>query len=131
MNKLNDKAIALLKGKNFVFLATVNKDGSPQVTPLWGDTDGKNVVLNTAIGRAKHRNITRDTRVAVSFHDLANPYVRVSLDGKVVKTIKGKEADDHIDSLSAKYTGNKKYTKSSPSEKRIILIIQPTRIREQ
>jgi PPOX class probable F420-dependent enzyme len=131
MNRLNDKAIALLKGKNFVYLATINKDGSPQVTPLWVDTDGKNVVLNTAIGRAKERNIGRDPRVALSVHDAANPYVRISLDGKVVKTIKGKKADDHIDFLSEKYTGKKKYTKSSPSEKRVILVIEPTRIREQ
>lgn len=131
MNKLNEKAIALLKGKSFAFLATVNEDGSPQVTPLWADTDGKNVILNTAVGRAKERNVRRDPRVAVSLHDESNPYVRVSLDGKVVKTVTGKKADDHIDFLSAKYTGNKKYTKSSPSEKRVILVIQPTRIREQ
>lgn len=131
MAKLNDKAVALLKGKNFVYLATLNRDGSPQLTPLWVDTDGKNVVLNTAIGRAKERNVARDSRVAVAIHDMANPYSRVSLDGKVVKTIKGKKAEDHIDFLSEKYTGKKKYTKSSPAEKRVILVIQPTRIREQ
>ena len=131
MNKLNDRAIALLRGKNFVYLATLNRDGSPQLTPLWSDTDGKNAILNTAIGRAKERNVKRDQRVAVSIHDMERPYVRVSFDGRVVKTIAGKKAEDHINYLSEKYTGNKKYKKSSPSEKRIILVIEPTRIREQ
>lgn len=130
MNQLNERAVALFKGKNFAYLATVNPDGSPQVTPLWADTDGKNVILNTAIGRVKERNIERDPRVGVSIYEMANPYARVSLDGRVVKKVKGKEAEDHIDFLSVKYTG-KKYTKSSPSEKRIILVIEPTRIREQ
>ncbi|MDA4132291.1 MAG: pyridoxamine 5'-phosphate oxidase family protein, partial [Thaumarchaeota archaeon] len=59
MNKLSEKSIALLKGKNFAYIATLNSDGSPQVTPVWADTDGKNVVVNTAMGRAKERNLTR------------------------------------------------------------------------
>ncbi|MDA4114672.1 MAG: PPOX class F420-dependent oxidoreductase, partial [Thaumarchaeota archaeon] len=109
MVKLNEKALNILKGKNFAFLATINKDGSPQVTPVWVDTDGTKVLINTAVGRAKERNISRDPRVAVAVADGANPYSFVSLDGKVTKSVTGKKADDHIDSLSLKYTGNAKY----------------------
>jgi PPOX class probable F420-dependent enzyme len=131
MQKLNSKAIALLKGKNFVSLGTINRDGTPHVTTLWADTDGKNVLLNTAQKRVKDVNVARDPRVSVAVFDLENPYYRVHLDGKVVKQITGKEADDHIDSLSAKYTGVKKYKKSNPAEKRVIYVIEPTHIREQ
>ena len=112
------------------FIATINRDGSPQVTPVWVDTDGRNVLINTAIGRAKERNVARDRRVAVAVYDMANPYYRVSLDGRVKRTIVGKKADDHIEKLSLKYTGNK-FQDRSPGQKRIILVVEPTRIREQ
>jgi PPOX class probable F420-dependent enzyme len=131
MVKLNEKAINILKGKNFAFIATINKDGSPQVTPVWVDTDGTKVLINTAVGRAKERNISRDPRVAVAVADAANPYSFVSLDGKVIETVTGKKADDHIDSLSFKYTGNKKYQGHNATEKRVILSVEPTRIRVQ
>jgi PPOX class probable F420-dependent enzyme len=131
MEKLNDKAVALLKGKNFVTVATVNKNGSPQATTLWVDTDGKNVLINTAIGRVKDRNMKRDARVGIAIFDLKNPYYRVHLDGKVAKTITGKKAEDHISFLSEKYTGITPYKKDDPAQKRIIYVIEPTHIREQ
>ena len=131
MPALNKKAIRVLKGKNFAFIATVNKDGSPHVSPVWVETDGTNILINTAIGRVKELNARRDTRVAVAVVDAADPYYRVVVDGSVRRAIKGKKADDSIDFLSFKYTGVKKYRRSSPSEKRVLLVIEPTRIREQ
>lgn len=131
MEKLNEKAIALLKDKNFVVLATLNKNGSPHTTTLWVDTDGKNVLINTAIGRVKDKNMKRDERVGIGVFDVKNPYYRLHLDGKVVKMITGKKAEDHISFLSKKYTGITPYKKSNPAEKRIIFVVQPTHIREQ
>ena len=129
--KLSQKAVALLKGKNFAYLATINKDGSPQVTPVWVNTDGKNVLVNTAVGRVKERNVARDPRVALSVFDYANQYSGVLIVGRVAKKFTGKRADDDIDSLSYKYTGNKKYQGRNAAEKRITLIIQPTRVSER
>ena len=127
--KLTDKAIALFKGKNYAQIATIGEDGSPQVTPVWVDTDGTNIIVNTAIGRVKERNITRDPRVAISVFDMKDPYSWVSVDGRVVKKVTGAEADESIDSLSYKYTGNKKYQGRRAGEKRIKIIIEPTHIR--
>jgi PPOX class probable F420-dependent enzyme len=127
--KLTEKAVALLKGKNFANVATINRDGSPQLTPVWVETDGTNIIVNTAIGRLKERNIARDPRVAISVFDMKDPYSWVSVDGRVVRKITGKEADESIDSLSYKYTGNKKYQGHRPGEKRVKLIIEPIRIR--
>jgi len=62
LTKLNEKAIALFKGKNTAFIVTLNRDGTPQVTPVWADTDGTNVLVNTAVGRVKERNVSRDPR---------------------------------------------------------------------
>jgi PPOX class probable F420-dependent enzyme len=125
--ELSDKAKRLLKGKNFAFVATVNKDGTPQLTPTWVDTDGENVLVNTALGRQKAKNVARDPRLTVGVFDLANPYDYVSISGKVVKQVTGKDADDHIDKLSMKYTGTPKYKRMNPNEKRLILVIQPSK----
>jgi PPOX class probable F420-dependent enzyme len=124
---LSDKAKRLLKGKNFAFVATLNKDGSPQLTPTWVDTDGENVLVNTALGRQKTINLARDPRVTVGVFDQTNPYEYVSISGEVAKQLKGKEADDHIDKLSLKYTGAAKYRRNSPNEKRVILVIRPSK----
>lgn len=127
MAELSEKAKKLLKGKNFAFVATVNKDGTPQLTPTWVDTDGENVLVNTALGRQKAKNVTRDPRVTVGVFDLSNPYDYVSISGKVVKKVTGKAADDHIDKLSMKYRGEPKYKRWDPNEKRVILMIRPSK----
>ena len=125
--ELSERAKKLLNGKNFAFVATINKDGSPQLTPTWVDTDGTNVLVNTALGRQKSKNVTRDPRVTVGVFDSSNPYDYVSISGKVAKKVTGKAADDHIDKLSKKYTGASKYAGRAPDEKRVVLVIRPTK----
>ena len=85
------------------------------------------VLVNTALGRQKTRNVTRDPRVTVGVFDIANPYDYVSVSGRVVKKVTGKAADDHIDKLAMKYMGSPKYGRRDPSEKRVILMIQPSK----
>src|SRR5215207_1799452 len=107
-DSITDPSIAkLFEGKNFAFLATLMKDGSPQVTPTWVDIDknSNTILVNTAKGRVKHRNISRDPRVAVSAIDFSNPYNMVTVRGRVIEQINGKEADEHIDKLTKKYLG--------------------------
>ncbi len=117
----------LFEGKNFAFLATLMKDGSPQVTPTWVDIDKNNntILVNTAEGRVKHRNISRDPRVGVSVIDSSNPYHMVSVRGRVVEQIKGKDADEHIDKLAKKYLDKEKYPRRRPGEERLLLRIKP------
>jgi PPOX class probable F420-dependent enzyme len=102
-------------------------DGSPHVTPVWVDRDGDFVRVNTATGRVKHGNILKDPRVAISIVNQDDPYERVEIRGRVIDlTCDG--ADEHIDRLSDKYMGVKKYRKDSPDETRIIIKIEPIRI---
>ena len=127
-DSITDPSIAkLFEGKNFAFLATLMKDGSPQVTPTWVDIDKNNntILVNTAKGRIKYRNISRDPRVAVSVIDSSNPYDMVTVRGRVVEQIKGKEADEHIDKLAKKYLGKDKYPRRRPGEERVLLRIKP------
>jgi PPOX class probable F420-dependent enzyme len=120
----------LFEGKNFAFLATLMKDGSPQVTPTWVDIDKNNntILVNTAEGRAKHRNISRDPRVGISVIDSSNPYHMVSVRGRVVEQIKGKYADEHIDKLAKKYLDKEKYPRRRPGEERLLLRIKPQHV---
>jgi PPOX class probable F420-dependent enzyme len=125
--KLNAKAAKLIEGKNFAFLATIMPDGSPHVAPVWIDHESDMILLNTAMGRVKQKNVARDPRVSISVADQADMYDKVVIHGSVVsQTLKG--ADAHIDKLAKKYIGKDKYPWRAPGEKRVIFKIQPTRV---
>jgi PPOX class probable F420-dependent enzyme len=126
---LNDPHIRkLFEDKNFVFLSSLMKDGSPHVTPTWTDIENGNILINTAIGRIKQKNISRDPRVALAISDQNNPYNMVTIRGKVIEQISGDAAEEHIDKLAKKYIGQDKYPGRSPGEKRVLLKIKPEKI---
>jgi PPOX class probable F420-dependent enzyme len=106
------------------------KGGNPHVTPTWVDIDKSNntILINTAKGRIKHKNISRDPRVGVSVVDSSNPYHMASIRGKVIEQINGKEADDHIDKMAKKYMGKDKYPGRAPGEERLLLRIKPQHV---
>ena len=123
--QLPDKYADLLSNKKaFANLGTLNSDGSPQVTPVWVDYDGKHVRVNSARGRLKDKNIARDPRVSLSIQDPENPYRYLEIRGKVVEATE-KGADDHINSLAKKYLGKDVYLFRQPGEKRVIYKIEP------
>ncbi|MEM0075455.1 MAG: PPOX class F420-dependent oxidoreductase [Nitrososphaerota archaeon] len=129
MAKLDQKAVDLIEKPNFGYLATLNKDGSPQVTPVWVDYDRENnyVLVNTAIGRVKQKNVKRDPRVSLAVADASNQYNKVIIRGRVVEvTMDG--ADEHIDKMAKKYLGKDRYPWKSSSEKRVIIKIKPERV---
>ena len=122
----------LLEAKNFAFVSTLMKDGSPQITPVWIDfeKDTNTILINTAEGRVKHQNISRDPRIAISVLNHDNPYEMVTIRGKVIEQIT-KDAAEHADKLAKKYLGLDKYPYHSPNEKRVILKIEPERVFHQ
>ena len=119
-----DKHADLFKKPAFANLATIMPDGSPQVTPVWCDYDGKHVLFNTAEGRLKDRNLRRDPRVALSIMDPENPYRYLQIRGRVVDVTK-KGADQHIDKMAKKYLNKDKYPFRQPGEERVIFKIEP------
>ena len=104
------------------------KDGSPQVIPTWVDIENGNILINTAIGRIKQKNISRDPRVALSTVDQNNQYEMVTVRGKVIEQITGDVAEKHIDKLSKKYIGKDKFPRRFKGEERVILKIKPEKI---
>jgi PPOX class probable F420-dependent enzyme len=121
-----EKYADLLGKKTFATLGTLMPDGSPQVTPVWFDYDGKHVRVNSALGRVKDKNIRRDPRVSLSIPDPENPYRYLEIRGKVVD-ITQNGADDHINSLSQKYHGNPVYPYRQPGEVRVLYKIEPVK----
>ena len=117
----------LFKEKNFASFATVMKDGSPQVTPVWVDYDEGNIMINTAEGRVKQRNVTRNPKVAVSITDSTNPYTMVTVRGTITEQT-NQGADEHIDKMAKKYLGVDKYPFRAQGEKRILLRMKPERV---
>ena len=132
MSQISEQVVQLLNGKNFAYISTLMKDGSPQVTPTWIDIDedDKSILINTAEGRIKQKNVSRDPRVAISISDQNNPYNMVLIRGKVIEQIK-EGADEHTDRLAKKYLGMDKYPYRTPNEKRVILKIKPERVFHQ
>jgi len=117
----------LTQKKALANLATIQPDGSPQVTPVWFDyTDGK-VRVNTAKGRVKARNMSEGTKVALSIVDPDNDYRYVQIRGIVSKeTTDG--AAQHIDSLAKKYLGKDTYPWHSPGDVRVTYEITPVSV---
>jgi PPOX class probable F420-dependent enzyme len=121
-----DKYLDLFQKKAFANLATLMPDGSPQVTPVWVDFDGTHVLVNSARGRQKDKNIHQNSRVALSILDPDNPYRYLEIRGNV-EAITEDGADDHIDKMAKKYMGKDKYPYRTPTEKRVLYKIRPTK----
>jgi PPOX class probable F420-dependent enzyme len=118
-----DKYRDLFTKRAFASLGTVMPDGRPQVTPVWCDIEGDLVLVNTAKGRQKDKNMRRDPRVALAIIDPDNPYRYLEIRGRVVE-ITENGADAHIDKMAKKYLGADKYPYRSQNEQRVIFKIQ-------
>lgn len=90
--------------KAFLFLATSMADGSPQVTPVWFSAEGEHILVNTAKGRVKDRNMRARPNVALVIQDPKTPYRYLQIRGRVDE-ITEEGGDEHINTLSLKYDG--------------------------
>jgi PPOX class probable F420-dependent enzyme len=128
MPKLTEEQADLLREPFIGFVATVMADGSPQVTPVWIDTDGENVLFNMARGRVKEANLRRDPRVAVAIVDPKIPDERALVVRGVVTDITPEGGKEHIDKMAKKYRDFDEYPWLEPGEERLIVKIRPQRI---
>ena len=112
--------------KAFCALGTLMPDGTPQVTPIWFDFDGTNLIFNSARGRQKDRNVRRDPRVSMTILDPENPYRYVEVRGRVID-ITQEGARESINKLAKKYLGKDVYP-GPPDEVRVIYTVRPEKI---
>ncbi len=125
---LEDKIKKLAQAPNYATITTLLRDGSPSTHVMWVDADDDHVLINTEVHRAKFKNVQRDPRVSVAVWDAENPYSYAEVRGRVVESVTGPEARQHIDDLSEKYLG-KPYDPNAIDSERVILRIAPERQR--
>ncbi|UUU30828.1 PPOX class F420-dependent oxidoreductase [Streptomyces sp. CA-210063] len=141
MTKLDGHIRERLLAPNFWHLATVGADGAPQVSPMWvdieadeggdGDGDGEReyVMVNTSVGRVKEENLRRNPYVSLSHIDPENPYDRAEIRGRVARFVEGEMAERAMDRLTQKYIGEERYPWLLPGERRLMILIEPVRVR--
>jgi PPOX class probable F420-dependent enzyme len=126
--KFDAKARKFLAGKHFAKLATLMKDGRPQLTPIWYVYEGDKLIINTSKDRVKYRNIERDPRVSLLIDD---GYPHVSVFGKA-RIATERDANKDIESLAIRYTGEKEGRKAARErywkQERVSIEIVPDRI---
>jgi PPOX class probable F420-dependent enzyme len=128
MSRIPPSLAQLLSEPSYAQLATLMPDGSPHLTQVWVDTDGTHILVNTVATHQKVSNVRHDPRVAVNVHDPARPYRIANIRGRVVEvTTDG--ADAHIDRLARRYLGVDSYPFRRPGQQRVIVKIEPLRIR--
>lgn len=122
----------LIEGPVFLTIATIMPDGLPQQTVVWGNTDGENILINTARGRRKEKNLRERPQASVMAVDPENPYRWLEVRGNVEMTEEG--ALDHIDQLANlymevdSYYGNLAPEEQKEKETRVILKVQPEKV---
>ena len=126
---LSDRDRRIIDAPNFASVATLMPDGSPQVSTIWIDRDGDDVLFNTAEGRVKTDNLRRDGRVAISVFDQQDHDEQVIVRGTVVD-MTTERADEHIDFLAKKYLGADSYPFRDPEEQRVIVRVRPDHVSE-
>jgi len=124
---MDNKVVKLFSEKNLVFIATIMPDGSPQLSPVWANYENGYILVNTAEGRIKHKNILRDPRVAVSVVSANNPLDMTTIRGVVEELIPDYEYK-HADRLTQQYMNRSHYPFKQNTEKRTILKIKPNKV---
>jgi PPOX class probable F420-dependent enzyme len=124
---LDEDTVRLAKGKNLATVVTLMPDGQPQALLTWVDTDGEHLLVNTEPQRQRARNIRRDPRITVLIHSDQDPWDWSEVRGRVVGTVEGAEAREHIDELSRKYVGTD-YRNPVGPQGRVILKVIPEKV---
>lgn len=124
---LDEKTVALAQGANYAVMSTKMADGSIQSHPMWVDSDGEHILLNTEIHRPKFKNVERDATITVLIQEAGDHFSWREVRGRVVDTVGGQEARDHIDALAKVYMGLDEYPNPITSE-RVILKVAPDRV---
>ncbi|WP_327189781.1 PPOX class F420-dependent oxidoreductase [Streptomyces xinghaiensis] len=126
---LSDELKKVIDAPVFASVATIQPDGSPQVSVVWVKRDGDDVLISTTVGRRKEKNLRRDPRISVVVTDPENPYSYGEIRGEASVTEEG--GQELIDELALKYTG-KTYAEFNPRSgedaPRVVVRVTPRKV---
>ena len=124
---LPEAVSSILDAPEFATIATIQTDGQPQLSVVWVERDGDDVLMSTVTGRQKHRNLVRDPRATVLMYPKENPYTYVEVRGTVTMTEDG--GRELIDRLNRKYTGGDRYTMDDGTDNvRVVVRLTPSKV---
>ena len=126
---LSENTVALAQGANLGLISTMLPSGLIHNQPVWVDTDGDNILVNTEVDRRKAKNVEADSTATVTIVDADTPWHWTEVRGRVVRMDKGPDARAHIDKLAKVYMGVDDYPNPIESE-RVILVIEPDQVFE-
>ncbi|GAA2813537.1 PPOX class F420-dependent oxidoreductase [Kitasatospora sp. CM 4170] len=123
---LSDRAKALIDGKSFAVVSTIQPDGSPQSSVVWVKRDGEDILFSTVEGRRKHLNMVRDPRISLVVNPPDSPYTYTEVRGAVTFTREG--GKELIDELAHKYRGEEVYRFDGPEDVRVVVRLTPRKV---
>ncbi|MFB6563095.1 MULTISPECIES: PPOX class F420-dependent oxidoreductase [unclassified Streptomyces] len=113
----------------FATVATIQPDGSPQLSVTWLTRDGDDLLVSTTVGRRKEKNLRADPRITVMINPANAPYTYAEVRGTAELTTEG--GQELINELSRKYTG-KDYADFNPASKedaeRVVVRVSPRKV---
>lgn len=124
--ELTPADLELLHGENFAWIVTLGADGSPAASITWIDANDTHVLVNTAAGRRKDRNVIGDPRVAIALQRDGDAYLWLSIEGVVERRETGPQAEAHIDALCRRY--DHRPWAPVDGQERVRWHVRPTRI---
>ncbi|GHH70310.1 PPOX class F420-dependent oxidoreductase [Kitasatospora indigofera] len=124
--QLSDRAKAVIDGKAFAVIATVQPDGSPQASVVWIKRDGDDLLFSTVEGRRKHLNLLKDPRISLVVYPTDDPYSYVEVRGEVTFSHEG--GRELIDELELKYRGKARYAYDTPDAVRVVVRLTPRKV---
>ncbi|MFJ3214600.1 PPOX class F420-dependent oxidoreductase [Kitasatospora sp. NPDC086801] len=124
--QLSDRAKALIDGKSFAVVSTIQPDGSPQSSVVWVERDGEDILFSTVQGRRKHLNLLKDPRISLVVNPPESPYEYFEVRGSATLTTEG--GRELIDRLAAKYRGEDVYGFDGPEDVRVVVRITPRKV---
>jgi PPOX class probable F420-dependent enzyme len=125
---LPEQAKEILDDKAFATFATVEADGTPQLSVVWVERDGDELLVSTTTTRRKHANLSRTPRASLLVIDPQNPYAYLEVRGQVSMTEEG--GRELIDRLGRRYTGADRYTGDDGTDNvRVVVRLTPERAR--
>ena len=116
------KFIEMFEKDVFANLATIMKDGSPHVVPVWVGIEDKYIITAGGMEHLRHANMKRDPRVALTISTPEDPYEVYLVRGKVVNMLEqgGKE---FLDQEARRRWGASEYPFQREKERYLIQIL--------